>query len=314
MKVGSTIFVGRTGADLAGFRSLEDRFDALLADCVFGVERVSRSTMGIDFGYFRRNFKTANLVEVVPMLTQLIAKQRESYDANGWIVEKSNKVGTPGDYMNGDDLDIVSCPNEISKKRFSKLVDEDEGEWIGLEFHLKSSGPCDIDFESILQAWIAEEPSDEIDINNREEVQQIVEPEEETTQADQANATRVLKEFGTNFNILDTSARLKLFWGGGKAPSSRRAAEALAVKSFPEEEVEYPAVIFVKIVKDRLVDNWGFEQYKTEMGDVDLDQLVVGQILQKKGQIQVNYGKKTLMYVPKPAAYKASQMRVKGAE
>lgn len=312
--MGSLEFVGKTGADLAGFRSFERDFAKALSGEAFGVERTAGSAMGIDQAYFGRMFGSIKLNDMVPELKMLIKEQSTSYDKNGWMHEKHLIEGTPAEYMDGKEMDVIVCPNQRSKDRFKKLVEDDEGEWIGLEFHLKSEEPeKDADYMSLIDAWLIADyvdmPCATMGLTDWNDIVEVDQPRKEEEPGIEVMSKRVLQELPKNFNQLHPRERISMYWGGGSPPISARAADSIARKCFPKEDLEYPVGEFLKIVRSGLVDVWGFENYRKEMGDVELDSLVVGQILQRKGQIVVDYGNRTLKYVPRPAAYKASQQR-----
>ena len=219
-------------------------------------------------------------------MQDLYRDQRALYNPEGFIVENKQNVGTPADYINGvEDLDIVSCPNETSKKRLAKFLDEDEGEWIGLEFHLKNDKEAPVvDYNKIVNAWM-EANFVEDEKTNVEELtdwNDIVQSElcEEADISDD-----MVKIFLAGWRSPITSKpeheKEKIFWGGGKKPSSNRKQKELVGKCFPPDKV-YPIKEFMRLVKKNLVEVWGFDDQKSDMEGTELNQLVVGQMLRAR--------------------------------
>lgn len=324
MKVGSSTFVGRTGADLQGFRYLE----GLMRDKLYGrsytVEPTSKSVMGIDMRFLGVLVPEGGFEERITALQRLISEQRAKYDSKGFLVYKEKVKGTPSQFFDGEDMDILVCPNEKSKKRMEKVMADESGQWFDLEFHFDSTDNLDTECDYIISAWDAAEfvnnPPKEIkaDGNENEKYDWY---EEVLAEQTESNLTSIregmvdlfLKSLRKPHSSMPQHERDKIFWGNGNPPVSSKLKDSLVRKSFPADN-RMPISDFMSRVKTSLVNEWGFDSHKSQMGDVDLGLLVVGQMLRVKGFLDVRFAEKTVEYVPRPANYLASQSRMNKKE
>lgn len=314
-RIGQVEFIGRTGIDLRGFRSLENAMKQVLVGETFDVEPTAKSSLGVDMAFIRRNFPAGEFLEKVSSMEAEILRQQESYDELGFFNEHAELVrGTPADYFNGEDIDVIVCPNEKSKNRLIKLGDLDEGVWEGLEYKLKSDKlPVVTDLSKIINAWLAAEyVKDALCAPAEDDWNKIVE-EEESESKDTTGEEMVrlfLRGWREHLTSKPEHEREKVFWGGGNKPASNRKRNDLVGVCFPPDE-ELSLEKFMCKVKENLINLWGFDDQKSEMGDVDIDRLVVGQMLRARGQLILNYKERRVRYEPRPAAYQVSQAKLK---
>lgn len=313
MKVGSENLVFRTGADWQGFKTVESAFKAKLDGGDFTVDPVCGTSMGIDNAFMRRLCSSTKFSDKIKAMQDLYQEQRALYNSDGFIVDSKQIVGTPADYFNGvEDIDVISCPNETSKKRLAKFLDDDEGVWKGLEFHFKNEKEEPVvDYQKIVNAWVEANFVEDEKTNDNETTDwnDIVQSEQ---YEDADISDDMVKVFLGGWRSPITSKpeheKEKIFWGGGKKPSSNRKQKELVGKCFPPDKV-YPIKEFMRLVKKNLVEVWGYDDQKSDMEGVELNQLVIGQMLRARGQLNVHFGEKTVEYTPRPAAYVLSQQR-----
>lgn len=318
IKLGAEELVFRTGADLKGFRTVENAFKSSIVGSDYTLDPVCVTSMSIDNAFMRRLAPNSSFPEKIKAMQKLYEEQRKLYDSDGFIVDVKRNVGTPADYINGvEDLDVILCPNEISKKRLAKILDQDEGEWKGLEFHLytEKKAPA-VNYSKIIDVWqqsafIEDNKTNEPETTDWYEIAQSEQKNNSNT------SDELVKLFLTGWRSPITSKpeheKEKIFWGGGKKPTSNRKQKELVSKCFPPDEIML-ITEFMGQVKKNLIDHWGFDDQKSEMGDVDLDHLVVGQMLRARGQLTVYFGEKKVQYTPRPAAYVLSQQRAEKTE
>lgn len=317
LKVADSIFEGRTGADLKAFRYLEGLMKQKLVGQIYDVEPTSKSVMGIDSSFFRKLCPEGGFEERIFAMQELIKQQREQYDSKGFLVVRHLKRGTMQDYFNGEIIDVLVCPNEVAKRRVAKALDGEDGRWEGLEFHFAKDevDSFDTDCDYIIEEWLTAKFIDsayqvEKSTVETDDWNEIVASELESEQPSVSEdmVAMFLKGWREPISSKPEHEREIIYWGGGKRPASERQRKDLVKKTFPADQ-RMPIGKFMAQVKQNLVDVWGFEDHKANMGDVDLDRLVVGQMLRAKGHLEVRFAEKTVEYVPRPKAYLASQSR-----
>lgn len=320
IRVGESIFVGRTGADLKGFRYLEGLMREKLVGLPYGLEPTSKSVMGIDTSFFRKLCPEGGFEKRIRAMQALLDQQHEQYDKKGFLVAKEVKRGTVQGYFEGEEMDVLVCPNEVSKKRMMRALQDEDGSWEGLEFRFARDEVEDFGTvcEFIIEDWVAAKfedsayqagefagaSSDWVD----EVETDLVDNGFPAVPEDMVNI--FLKGWREPISSKPEHERELVYWGGGKRPSSERLRKDLVRKTFPSDQ-RMPIKNFMAQVKKNLVEIWGFEDHKPDMGEVDLDRLVIGQMLRAKGHLEIRYSDKTIEYVPRPKAYLASQARGK---
>jgi len=317
-KIADKVFVGRTGADLKAFRYLEGLMGVKLVGQEVGVEPTSKSVMGVDMSFLKKLNPDGGFLDRVHALKELISQQRALYDSKGFIVQREEKRGTFEDYFRGEDIDVLVCENDKAKKRLAKALIDEEGEWKGLEFHFaREEDETVTECEYIIDAWLAAEYIAEENSRAEEHVEtddwnDIVEQGEENKNARVPSelVDLLLKKWREPVSSYQESERNKIFWGGGKAPGSEGKKERLVKQTFPADK-RMPLEEFMALVKKNLVEVWGYNENKSDMGNVDLDLLVIGQMLRARGHLHIHHAERTVEYVPRPEAYLASQRRRK---
>lgn len=319
LKVGSKTFVGRTGADLKAFRYLEGLMQSKLLGGLVGVEHTSKSVMGIDMSFLRRLKVDGSFEDRVKALQDLIAEQRKSYDAKGFIVSREIRRGTFENYFKGEELDVLVCENQLAKKRMAKALADEDGEWRDLEFHFSQEEkvPPVTDCDYIIEEWLATEyiceesrNAEEDGVFEKVDWNDIVEGDDENLKAEipKEIVNLFLAKLKEPISSYQESQRNKIFWGGGKAPGSEGKKERLIKQTFPADK-RMPLQQFMAVVKKNLVEVWGFEENRNDMGEVNLDLLVVGQMLRARSHLHIHHSSRTVEYVPRPEAYIASQRK-----
>lgn len=317
-KIGDETWSGTMGANMKGLRAIEREIADTLAEEPFRLEYTSASACGLDNSYYRRNYPGLTFRQQIAALETTIKEQAPMCDVDGFrLDEREPVIGTPYDYHKGVAMDAVEFENELALKRGLHWLKNVPGRIEGLRFYLEETEESEeiTPLARLVEIWNrvpffeSELPVEEY--RSVETVSKIVElPRESDCSQDTEMEQLFLKKLREPLTSRPEHERVKTYWGGGNPPISNRKT-AVLVKTCFEPNREMKISEFMSIVKDRIINDWNLEEVAKEMGDFDIDLLVVGQMLKSKGQLRVNFKEKTVMYEPRPAAYLARQAELK---
>lgn len=303
----------RIGLDLRGLRSVEDAVSRAIRAEDFCLERRTSASMGINASFYAKTFPNSTFREQISKMRDLINQQQKECSKLGFrMLGKELVRGSPSDYHEGVPLDVVDCPNALSKARFEPCLDDVKGRWEGLSFFIESEQApevSDLTLDTLIDNFILASYVDEKLPQEESWWDEVVREEMELTWKQQSgdlaeNVEFFLKKFRAPLTSLPDKERESIYWGGGKPPLSKRKISTMAKKIFvPDEEMAISD--FVEKVVFNLKNNWQLDDVYQEMGRPNLHRLAVGQMLKVKGQMRVNFKNNTVVYEPKPAAYMA---------
>lgn len=327
--VGGVSCTFKSGANLEAFRAAEREFSRFLPQG-YELELTCGSALGVDLGFLGKIFEGATLEDKRLSFIDLVNKQAALLDGDGFVKPHSEVVkGSLRDYVDnlGIKYDVIVCVDNNQKKRVKQMFNGSTGGvWSGLEFTLPVIADSDDDDETeeniageeikeellkVFTAWAAAEWV-VLNIDAIQEKQEFAQPSgsEILTQASMDEVVRIINDLRNHpLGAMKEDEREKIFWGGGKAPATKKARESFVRKTFPLANERLPASEFVAIVMRNAETEWGLREKAPEMGDFDPKMLAVGQIIRAQGQVVFTEGGRFIEYVPQPMEWKDSQKR-----